>query len=114
MKHFNRRAISVALLITIGAVFSVNASAAETSSIESSISKMVVAQGQQVMSDLTLQLQQSITEEINSFSVDFSFDESITESIAWLTEETATPATEEIKLAEQPEENSVTETKLLK
>ena len=39
------------------------------------------------MVDLTAQLQESITEEINSFSIDFSFDESITESLAWLSDE---------------------------
>lgn len=95
MKNFNRRAISVALLITLGAMFSVNASAAETNSIENSISEMVIAQGKQVMSDLTVQLQQSIIEEINSFSINFSFDESITESLAWLTEETEVSTSED-------------------
>ena len=97
MKNFNRRAITVALLITLGAMFSVNASAAETSSIENSISEMVIAQGQQVLSDLTVQLQQSITEEINSFSVDFSFNESVTESIAWLNDEATTFTSEDTK-----------------
>ena len=114
MKHFNRRAISVALLITLGAFFSFNASAAQTSSIENSISEMVVAQGQQVMSDLTVQLQQSIKEEINSFRVDFSFNESITESLAWLSEEEAVPTSEVAKQVKQPEENLETEIKLLK
>ena len=105
MKNFNRRAITVALLITLGAMFSINASAAETNSIENSISEMVIAQGQQVMSDLTVQLQQSITEEVNSFSVDFSFDESITESLAWLTEETEVPTSEDAKESKHPEAN---------
>jgi len=114
MKNFNRRAITVALLITLGAMFSVNASAAATNSIENSISKMVIAQGQQVMSDLTVQLQQSITEEINSFRIDFSFDESITESLAWISEVAATPTSEETKQAKLSEENSTTEIKLLK
>lgn len=106
MKHFNRRAISVALLITLGTAYSVNASAAELPSIEKSISEMVVAQSQQVVSDMALQLQQSITEEINSFSAGFSFDESISESIARLTEKEET-------LAKQSEENLSTEVKLL-
>jgi len=114
MKHFNRRAISVALLITLGAAFSVNASAADTSNIETSISEMVVAQGQQVMSDLTVQLQQSITEEINSFSIDFTFDESITESLAWLTEEAPVLTAEETNQVKPQEENSTSEIKLLK
>ncbi len=90
MKHFNRRAISVALLITLGAAFSVNASATESASIEKSLSEMVMVQGQKVMSDLTVQLQESIMEEVNRFSASFSFDESIEKSIAWLTEEEST------------------------
>ena len=105
MKNFNRRAITVALLITLGAMFSINASAAETNSIENSISEMVIAQGQQVMSDLTVQLQQSITEEVNSFSVDFSFDESVTESLAWLSEEEATHTDDDVQEREHPEAN---------
>ncbi|MBU2924066.1 hypothetical protein Q4530_05515 [Colwellia sp. 1_MG-2023] len=90
MKHFNRRAISVALLITLGAAFSVNASATESASIEKSLSEMVMLQGEKVMSDLTVQLQESIMEEVNRFSASFYFDESIEKSIAWLTEEEIT------------------------
>lgn len=100
MKTLNRKNITAALLITMGAVFSVNANAAETNTIESSISEMVVAQGERVMNDLSAQLQQSISEELNSFTIDFSFDETINESIAWLTDEEATPVAE-VKQAEQ-------------
>jgi len=89
MNTFNRKNISMALIISLGAVFSVNASATP-SSIEDSISEMVLAQGQQVMNDLTMQLQQSITTEISNFSINFSFDDSITESLAWLTEDQVT------------------------
>lgn len=113
MKHFNRRAISVALLITLGAAFSVNAQAAETSSIENSITEMVVAQGQQVMSNLAVQLQQSITEELNNFSVDLSLDESITESIAWLTDEATTNDTNVNESGEKAAKNSTANIKLL-
>jgi len=89
MNTLNRKNISVALLITLGAIFSVNVNAntAEASSIERSLSEMVIAQGQQVMSDLTVQLQQSIVEEVNSFTINFSLDETITDSLAWLSEE---------------------------
>ena len=108
MKTLNRKNISVALLITMGTIFSVNANAAQTNTIESSISEMVVAQGERVMSDLTTQLQQSISEELNSFTIDFSFDEAVNESIAWLTDEEATPVakvkqTGQSKSKEQPE-----------
>jgi hypothetical protein len=113
MKNFNRRAISVALLITLGAAFSANANAAETTSIENSISEMVVTQGQQVMSDLSAQLQQSISEEISSFSIDFSFDESITESLAWLTEQEVVDTSVDTTQAQQPAVNKTTKTKSL-
>lgn len=103
MNTLNRKNISVALLITLGAIFSANVNATETSSIESSISELVLAQGQQVMSDLSEQLQQSISEEISSFSIDFSFDEAIVESIAWLTDEEATVEAEAVKQTEQPQ-----------
>ena len=99
MNTLNRKNISVALLITMGAIFSVNANAAE-SSIENSLSEMVIAQGQQVMSDLTVQLQQSITEELSSFSINFPFDEPITESLAWLADEQIT-VTEESEQSKQ-------------
>lgn len=88
MKYFNRTAISAALVITLATAFSVNAKAEESTSNESKISEMVIAQGKQVISDLSLQLQQTISEEINSFSINFSFDEATTESMAWLTEHT--------------------------
>lgn len=112
MNTFNRKNISMALIISLGAIFSVNANATPTSSIESSISEMVLAQGQQVMIDLTMQIQQSITAEINSFSIDFSFDETITESLAWLTDEQSTVA-DEAKQSKKLEENIAVATKLL-
>ncbi len=105
MKHFNRRAITAALLITLGAAFSVNADAAETSSIENSLTEMVIEQGQQVVSDLSVQLQQTIEEELSSFSIDFSFDESVAESLAWLSDEKSATAIEEVKQSEQPKSN---------
>ncbi len=97
MNTLNRKNISVALLITLGAIFSVNANAAQTNSIENSLTEMVIAQGQQVVGDLSVQLQQSIEAELSSFTIDFSFDESITESLAWLTDEQAASSTENSK-----------------
>ena len=93
MNTFNRKNISVALLITLGAIFSVNANAEQTNSIESSLTEMVVEQSQQVMSDLSMQVQESINEELASFSIDFSFEE----SIAWLTDEEAEPEVVKVK-----------------
>jgi len=97
MNTFNRKNISVALLITLSAIFSINASAAQTNSLESSLTEMVVEQGQQVVSDLSVQLQQSIEEELSRFTIDFSFDESITKSLAWLTDAQATSTSENSK-----------------
>ncbi|MGL1957165.1 MAG: hypothetical protein OCD00_07615 [Colwellia sp.] len=87
MKLFNRKNMSVALLVTMGAFFSVNASAAQTSTIENSVSEFVLEQGHQMMVELSSQLQQSITAEISELVVDFSLDESINDSITWFTGE---------------------------
>lgn len=87
MNTLNRKNISVAVLLTISAFFSLNTQAADTTSIENSISELVLAQGTQMMNELSEQLQQSITEEINSFTIDFSFDESLTNSLAWVSGE---------------------------
>ena len=91
MNTLNRKNISVALLLTISALFSLNTHAAETTNIENSISELVIAQGKQMMGELSEQLQQSIKTEINSFSIDFSFDESIANSLAWINTEQKTP-----------------------
>jgi len=102
MSILNRKNISVALLITLGATFSVNANAADTS-IENSISELVIEQSQQ--------LKQSITEELNSFSIDYSIDEAFTDSLAWLTDgQQASAMTDEVK---QAESNTTTKSKLL-
>ena len=105
MKNFNRSAITAALVITLATAFSVNAKAEESTNIESKISEMVIAQGQQVLSDLTVQLQKSITEEVNSFSINFSFDDTVTESIAWLTEKSSKVEEQDSEQATQPEAN---------
>jgi hypothetical protein len=87
MNTLNRKNITVTLLLTISAFFSLNTQAAETTNIENSISELVIAQGTQMMSELGEQLQQSITEEINNFTINFSFNESLTNSIAWINDE---------------------------
>jgi len=87
MNTLNRKNISVALLITISAFFSFNTHAAETAQIESSISELVIAQGKQMMSELSEQLQQSIKAELSSFTIDFSF----ADSIAWINAEQKAP-----------------------
>jgi low affinity Fe/Cu permease len=90
MNTLNRKNISVALLLTLSAFFSFNTYAVETTSIESSINELVIAKSKQMMKELSDQLQQSITAEINSFTANFSFDESLTNSLAWITGEDKT------------------------
>jgi len=45
MNTLNRTNISIALLLTISACFSLNTHAAEATNIESSINELVIAQG---------------------------------------------------------------------
>lgn len=90
MNTLNRKNISVALLLTISAFFSLNTHAVETTSIENSLSELVIVQSKQMMNDLSEQLQQSIKAEITSFKTNFSFDESLTNSLAWITGEDKT------------------------
>jgi low affinity Fe/Cu permease len=90
MNTLNRKNISVALLLTISVFFSLNTHAVETTSIESSLSELVIVQSKQMMNDLSEQLQQSIKAEITSFKANFSFDESLTNSLAWITGEDKT------------------------
>ncbi|MBL4822498.1 MAG: hypothetical protein JKX90_03105 [Colwellia sp.] len=47
------------------------------------------------MGELSEQLQQSIAAEINSFTINFYFDEAITDSLAWLHGEQKTPSKNE-------------------
>ena len=67
MKLFNRKNTAVALLLSMGVVFSANA---DQSSLESAITKVVFEQSQLVMKELSLELQQSIANGVKSFSID--------------------------------------------
>lgn len=80
MKTTYRKKFAAALLV-LGAVFSVNAQA-EQSRLEQAIGSMVVAQGQQMMTELATQLQQSIKAELANFSIDSSL---------WASEQPASP-----------------------
>lgn len=90
MNTLNLKNISIALLLSMSAFFSVNTYAAETTSIENSISELVIAQGKQMMDELSEQLKQSISDEIDNITIDFSFNESLTSSLAWITDEEST------------------------
>ena len=90
MNTLNRKNISVALLLTLSAFFSFNTHAVETTSIENSISELVIAQSEQMMNELSEQLQQSIKTEIMSITANFTFDQSLINSLAWITGEDKT------------------------
>jgi hypothetical protein len=66
MGKFNKAAI--ALTIVFSSIFSMNASAADTASIESEVSAIIVSQSKQVLTELSNELQQSIDNEIKAMT----------------------------------------------
>ncbi len=75
MNTLNKKNIGLTVMVTLAALFSVNASAQAATSVEGAVSEYVVAQGQQMVTELNKQLQQSISQEVKAFSMNFSFDE---------------------------------------
>jgi hypothetical protein len=77
----NIKDVSLALVLIgalIGALtISTSVTAAPVESIEKSVSNFVVAQGAKLMTDLNIQLQQSINKEIQSMSANFSLNNSV-------------------------------------
>ncbi|WP_057832875.1 hypothetical protein [Colwellia sp. TT2012] len=66
--------VSLALVFIgalIGATLSTSVNAAPASSIENAVSDFIVAQGEKMMAELDIQLQQSIDKEIKTFSANF-------------------------------------------
>lgn len=77
--------VSLALILTcslIGVTLSTSAKAAPTN-IENAISGFIFAQGERMLSELNIQLQQSIDNEVNNFSDNFSLDN----AASWLATE---------------------------
>ena len=72
-------------LVFISAVVgtSVSANAAPATTIEDAVSEFVVAQGQNMVVELNIQLQQSIDKEISTFSSNFSLNN----ATSWLNAE---------------------------
>jgi len=87
MNTVNIKATAIALLFSFAALASANVNAAPTISLENSLSELLLAQSEQVMDEVSQQLQTTISEELNSFSIDFSLDETIDQSLAWLMNE---------------------------
>lgn len=74
-KHLMSKTIkntALVLVISLTSLFSINASAQNTANIEEAISSFIVAQGQQVMTQLNEQLQKTIAEDIKKVSTALS------------------------------------------
>ena len=105
--------ITLAVVFSLGAVFSVNAApmavaqinetniiSDSAQNIESTISTFLLAQGKVVVAELSAELEKSISSSINEFSLDLFIDE----SLAWLTEDEATSSS--AKVVEKNEKTS--------
>ncbi|GAW97477.1 MULTISPECIES: hypothetical protein [Colwellia] len=76
--------ISLALVFIgslMGVTLSTSVNATPASSIENAVSDFIVAQGEKMIAELNIQLQQSIEKEIKTFSANFSINNADT----WLT-----------------------------
>jgi len=87
--------VSLALVLIgslMGATLSTSVNAAPLPDVEKAVSDFIVAQGEKMITELNTQLQQSIDNEIEEFSANFSFDN----TSSWLAteqeEKQATPA----------------------
>jgi len=78
--------VSLALVFIgslIGATVSTSVNAAPATSVENAVSEFVVSQGKNMIAELNVQLQQSIENEISTFSSNFSLNS----TSAWLSAE---------------------------
>lgn len=81
-KTMNIKKISLALAISAGALFSVNASAEQTVSLEEAISQFVINQGHQMIAELNVQISQSITDEVEKISNRFTSNEVLAKQLS--------------------------------
>lgn len=73
--------VSLALVFIgslMGATLSTSVNAASATSVENAVSDFVVAQGKKMITELNTQLQQSIDNEIKTFSANFSLNNAAT------------------------------------
>ena len=78
--------VSLALVLIgslFGATLSTTANAAPVNIVENAVSNFVVAQGEKMIAELNIQLQQSIDKEIKTFAANFSLNS----ATAWLAAE---------------------------
>ncbi len=69
MKKLSYKNALLAITLTTGLVLSAGASA-QAVSLEQAISQTIIAQGQYLVSELGTELKQSISQEINEFSIE--------------------------------------------
>lgn len=69
MTKLNRKKYIISALVGMGLMSSLSANA-QDNAVESALTNMIIAQGQQVIQDMSAQLQHSITQEINNFTID--------------------------------------------
>jgi len=69
MKKLNVKAMVAALTLSVTGLVSASASAEQVST-EQVVSQFIMAQGKQVVVELSTQLQQNIATELNEFSID--------------------------------------------
>ncbi len=104
MNTLNKKNIGLVLMMTLGAVFSVNASALPAGSVEVAASDFIVEQGKQMVTELNKQLQQSIAQEIKAISLNFTFNET-----AVAIDDTKTIKVVKAKLENKPQTKSEAE-----
>lgn len=85
MKKLTTKALVTALTVAAASTFSLTAQAEQVSP-EQAVTKFVMTQGKQLMNDLSVQLQSTITQELNTFSID--------NAVTWLTEPQTTELTQ--------------------
>jgi len=88
IKNTSRKMKDVSLALVfigslVGATLSTSANAAPATSVEDAVSEFVVTQGKNMIAELNVQLQQSIEDEIKTFSSNFSLNN----PSAWLNAE---------------------------
>ncbi|PKH85856.1 hypothetical protein [Colwellia sp. Bg11-28] len=87
--------VSLALVLIgslMGATLSTSVNAAPLPDVEKAVSDFIVAQGEKMITELNTQLQQSIENEIEEFSANFSFDNTSTWLAIEQEDKQATPA----------------------
>ena len=91
MSNLNRKRVITSSLVGLGLIFSINASAQEPS-LEHAVTKMVIAQSQQVVQNLSSQIQQSIAQDVENFSIDSALTWFSVDSLSVKNQEKATVA----------------------